>query len=772
MPNFEYSHQFCNELESIAQDERLFSRHAPVRYEKDHVLEIDIVTVHPTYGGKATLKISKFLGGGFAGQVYRAQLLALELAPQKTVTGLDVGKEYAIKIIVPPSRFAQKFRNFIYWLGFQGAFSSQVNYSACRSGLLLQKLIRRASSIVFGTEYAAKDAYASFWDPVLRSYGEITEWVEGRQWRLEADAKFYRRCKTEDPADVNSEEYVSKRKYMAAMVQMLHEMGAPEFARQYEWWTMKSQPNCMFRTDLPKHAAENTATLCAIDFRAGLALLPFLPMSPGDFKLIWDGLVKRRTFVQFDRCDLTKLKEYIDSHNAEFADLAPVYDELASEEVAYRRSLPDITHQGWKLITDKDLRRDVRNGLANSYLVQELVDSNFCRRLQSSSILFVLFYMLGALPFLGKFLRKIWGNSEYRTHWGQIFSSRTYFKLALKCRTAAALVQWHREGRISEQRARRMLDHPFIFHLERYTLGLNPFPFLHRVITEPSLIAKFIFGWFWFIKNFYVDAAFRERWFIQIIEKGYEDGMLDDHEKEEILDRIKDPFIVKYLKCVAVHFATLPVTQVVSIIVGLTVAVWLWATQRATWAEATGVFGAVVVLFQVIPISPGSICRGSFVLYLMIKERNWRDYLIAAPLSFVKYIGYLAFPLQMTTTYPDLARFLASRWATSAVHYVPIFGEKGALLEHWTFDLFFNVPLMLTEWIKPRVKMLLTFWLLLGSAATALLFYTLDIPLFGKNGINLMLAVICIFILPRVLFLPLLSRSKVTGKVAESVQET
>ena len=57
--------------------------------------------------------------------------------------------------------------------------------------------------------------------------------------------------------------------------------------------------------------------------------------------------------------------------------------------------------------------------------------------------------------------------------------------------------------------------------------------------------------------------------------------------------------------------------------------------------------------------------------------------------------GYLAFPIQMTHRYPELAGFMAGHWATEAVHIVPVFGEKGALLEHFAFRLFYNWPLTL-----------------------------------------------------------------------------
>ncbi|MHC4293513.1 MAG: hypothetical protein ACYSTX_04395, partial [Planctomycetota bacterium] len=80
-------------------------------------------------------------------------------------------------------------------------------------------------------------------------------------------------------------------------------------------------------------------------------------------------------------------------------------------------------------------------------------------------------------------------------------------------------------------------------------------------------------------------------------------------------------------------------------------------------------------------------------------------YNIAVFLSFFKYIGYLAFPIQMTYHYPALARFMASHWATEAVHIVPVFGERGALLEHWVFNLFYNWPLTIRRRMSKRMAL-------------------------------------------------------------------
>ena len=144
---------------------------------------------------------------------------------------------------------------------------------------------------------------------------------------------------------------------------------------------------------------------------------------------------------------------------------------------------------------------------------------------------------------------------------------------------------------------------------------------------------------------------------------------------------------------------TLPVTQVVS----LMVAVYFVAQNpQLSWQEALGLAGFILVAFQLTPISPGSLVRGFYVLYLVIRERNFKDYNIAVFLGFFKYIGYLAFPIQMTYRYPALARFMAGHWATEAVHVVPVFGERGALLEHKIFSLFYNWPLTIRHRMHQR----------------------------------------------------------------------
>jgi len=193
----------------------------------------------------------------------------------------------------------------------------------------------------------------------------------------------------------------------------------------------------------------------------------------------------------------------------------------------------------------------------------------------------------------------------------------------------------------------------------------------------------------------------REQWLRDMISQGQEKYILDEEDAQVIYSQIKEPFIQKYLKSLAVHVCTLPVTQIVSIIVS-----WIYVKMHPEMSttEAMAAVAAILVLFQITPISPGSLVRGFYVVFMMIKDRSFKDYNIAMFLGFFKYIGYLAFPIQMTYRYPELARFMAGHWATEAVHIVPVFGERGALLEHWVFGLFYNWPLTIRRRMQKRAE--------------------------------------------------------------------
>ena len=703
------------------------------RYEPGTELAYDITGVAVARPAQMRVRVEGFVGGGFAGQVYRVKLLSLD-SPQGDIPNLTVGGCYAIKILIPPSRGARAFRDLIYRVGFQSPFSLQVNPAAARSGALWQTLIRRAARMRFGDERAVTEIHATFVDHTLGSCGEISEWIDGRTWRLEVDDRLgaRRQWKPGQPHDdLGSPEYLTKREFMAGIVKLLHDMGAPELARQYEWWTCKSQPNCLKRTD---SEGDPETGLTAVDFRAGLALLPVLPMSPGDVPLIFKGLA-RGSVVQFDRGDVAKLESFVEAHKDAFEDMGDALAELKESERVYRDSVPDITHNHVRLLGSRRLWSTMFDRAVTGWRVRNIADEACASRLRASRLLTVAFLAVGMIgplavagaiawfiaavvagllswplaiglagmaftgPIVSRLLRRFWGRADYRKNYKEMLTSPSYLRRATRAMVFERLIAWHRSGRIGRQRARSLARRPrrFLLHLP---LSILP-GWLHRVLTDRRYLRKKLHYIFVRPLRLYFNADARERWLREMLSAGRTNGMLSDEDAELIESQIKEPFIQKYLKALAVHVCTLPVTQIVSVIV----AAWYKVANNLTWGEAWDEMVLILFAFQVTPISPGSLVRGFYVLYLVIRERNFKDYNIAVFLGFFKYIGYLAFPIQMTYRYPALARFMAAHWATGAARIVPVFGERGALLEHGVFNWFYNWPLTIRRRMRRRARL-------------------------------------------------------------------
>lgn len=667
-------------------------------YEAGDRLEYAITGVTPANTGRMEVEVERFVGGGFAGQVYRVKVLDLQ-ADDGPIAGLSVGRHYAIKILKPPSGFACAFRDFLFFLAYQGRFSAQVNPAAVRVGVLWQKLIRRAAAVRFGDDHAVCDTYATFHDETLHSFGEINEWIDGRIWKFEVDDRLFERWSFngQPPEDHNCPEYVHKKLFMRDLVALLHEMGAPELARQYEWWTCKSQPNALKRIDA-EHSP--SAGVTAVDFRAGLALLPFLPMSPVDFRLILSGLVHGR-LVQFDRSDPAKFHRFIEARRDDFADLQPAIDELQEQEPIHRASLPDVTRHHIRVFTSAKLRKSIKDGTITAWENLGRLDGTRAARLRNGRWLFPLLFIVSLVPLLGRVVIKLWGNARSREHARRCLTSFGYLWRAMRGSRIETLIVWHRKGRTNDERALKLVRRPVRYWLQRIFFGWLPTTW-HRALTERAYAWMRLKEAVGFTLQFLRDSTFREQWLVEQVRLGREEGMLTDAEADKIICQVKDPYIQKYLRCLAVHICTVPVTQIVMVLTGVAVVVYCLVYRQLSWVESMGYGTGAAAAIQLMPISPGSITRGVFVLYLMIRERDVRNYYIAAPVSFLHVIGYLAFPLQMVAHDPALARFMAGRWAKSVVHIVPVFGESGGLLEHAVFDLFFNLPLSIKRGFKTR----------------------------------------------------------------------
>ena len=693
----EYSVKTCRDMEEKFIAAKLYRPMRIECYEPGTELFYDITEVEKANKAQVHLYIDKFVGGGFAGQVYRVKVLDIKSKKQENLA-LKKGNTYAMKIFIPASGFSRIFRNVLYWIGFQGAFQIQVNPDAARAGALWQKFIRRGAKLYFKDEKVVNNIHATFVDTKLGSCGELSEWVDGRTWRLEVDyrmdvLKRFFKGKSVDQKLLGSPEYRAKKKFMADFVKLLHNMGGNEFARQYEWSTCKSQPNCLKHNNTEK---DPSAGLVAVDFRAGLTLLPFLPMSPVDFKLILKGIA-RGSLVQFDLGSVKKLEKYIESNKDEFADMKEMLKELKKTEQVYRNSTLDITHNHIRLFYSRKLWSTIFNSSKIGWRIRNLIDKKAEQKLDKSKAFMTLFLIFGVIPIFGTFLKKIFGRADWRKHYVSMLTSWSYLKRATHGKMIEKVILWHRAGRVDTNCARKVTGSLWRFFIH-FPLSIFP-PGLHKIFTSWEYIKERLNHIIVRPIKLYFNSEMREQWLRDMISEGEKKHILNDEDAKVIRSQLKEPFIQKYLKSLAVHVCTLPVTQIVSVIVS-----WIYVVMHPEMSgpEAMAAVAAILILFQITPISPGSLVRGFYVVYLVIRERNFKDYNIAIFLSFFKYIGYLAFPIQMTHRYPALARFMAGHWATEAVHIIPVFGERGALLEHWVFCLFYNWPLTIAQRMQKR----------------------------------------------------------------------
>ena len=134
-----------------------------------------------------------------------------------------------------------------------------------------------------------------------------------------------------------------------------------------------------------------------------------------------------------------------------------------------------------------------------------------------------------------------------------------------------------------------------------------PMAGLHRFLLDPAYARERLH--YLFIRPFklYFDAGLREQWMRDMVKEGQRKHILSWDDAQTILGQLQEPYIQKYLVSLVVHIMTLPVTQIVSVLVA-----WIFYIthpEMETTARAAAVAG-ILFLFQVVPISPGSLCRG------------------------------------------------------------------------------------------------------------------------------------------------------------------
>ena len=96
-----YSVEICNKLQAIFHRALLHREMRVERYDTGAERVYHMKAVAGTDEGRIRLIVQKFVGGGFAGQVYQVKVVGID-TPNGLFDGLKVGGIYAMKILIPP----------------------------------------------------------------------------------------------------------------------------------------------------------------------------------------------------------------------------------------------------------------------------------------------------------------------------------------------------------------------------------------------------------------------------------------------------------------------------------------------------------------------------------------------------------------------------------------------------------------------------------------------------------------------------------------------
>ena len=91
--------------------------------------------------------------------------------------------------------------------------------------------------------------------------------------------------------------------------------------------------------------------------------------------------------------------------------------ELKQADMSYRDSLPDITHHHLKLLASPKLWAAIMTRSVKSWKIRDLIDQKSAERLVQKRVLALIYWLLGLLPFLGNFIRRLGGHAVYRQHY-------------------------------------------------------------------------------------------------------------------------------------------------------------------------------------------------------------------------------------------------------------------------------------------------------------------------------------------------------------------
>jgi len=649
---------------------------------------------------QAQFEIEKYCGGGFAGQVYRARLVSCD------DTWLPLGSAVALKFFSPRSGFRRFFRDILYFLSFQGPFPHQYNEASVRTGLYLTRALRWVSQVEFGSECHINDCHGTFWDDHICAFAEVQEWVEGRitdpevdsgiltRWRHNRRVRRARRAGTASELLLESTgEIAAKKAFMNALVKVCAGLGLDDLARQVYWWTGMSQANVLTR-----NSEGRPPEFVWVDRRPGL---PGWLLSLGDFPLLAQA-IQRGSIPPFDRIDFGRLRGYPKAPDR--AAWQSVVDRLQAVDEEYRGSQLDLFGHRLRLITSGRLRQSVARGIVDYWHRTGRVDDRTRDGLLRSWFRIIPHVLVSCVPVIGRRAHKFIGSAAYRGHVRRVLLDYPYTWEYLDRARKTSVAGWRRDNRTSDARAERLLRSIPLYLLDRICFWWSP-------ASWQLFLTDWAYAWrstkraFANSYRYIFDLPYRRHvnleWVRQRTDEDVRHGYVSREEAEVFVSTAGADAMQQYITGIMVTIALLPASEITFVL--LAAAGLASIKDFESLREGLRALGwwALPLGLMLLTMSPGGVMRFLYCVCQWIRHPRV-SYAAASALALFRAVGYLSFPVQIARTYPQFSGYLLTWSVCHLVNMVPVFGERGGLLNIWATTVLLSWPASARTWRAER----------------------------------------------------------------------
>ena len=341
----------------------------------------DSHAVKSTIPEDITPEFVSYLGAGRAAEVY------LVRDPQ-------TGHLYAEKLFQAKGSLSETGRDIIYWACFQAPFPYHTKEHAIKAAMFRRRVLRELTEFWFGKPLVA-DAHYIRWDDTAKGHVLGTEYIKGRGPKPgEYDPHILRNFFNNYPvrflkrlAGIRSQKVEGSRWEIDDVTRQLDDLKEKFHEAGFigsEW-----QVDKMLSVPTANVLKDTNEKWILVDVESGMPALVLL-------KHLW-AAIKLGSFPLFDDTDFTKLQSYIRNNwnglidklgTERFHQLESDIRQLEYHTKAWKSSEPAIFSHKHRLLTDSQLRTNIRKGFAEHWLKTGQISAETAHKIEQSNLRF------------------------------------------------------------------------------------------------------------------------------------------------------------------------------------------------------------------------------------------------------------------------------------------------------------------------------------------------------------------------------------------------